>query len=144
MQKLSWSEMKHEPAERTNVLNPIRHILERDMKPPAEHALPIINLGLGEPSKANGFTLSPEIGAAIIDAVNSEMANGYTQASGTIQAREAIAQKFGNDEHPINPNHVFLAFGCSGAIYNAVAALCERGDRLLVAKPGFPLCQPIC
>lgn len=54
--------MKHEPAGRTNVLNPIRVILEREMKPPTEHALPIINLGLGEPSKANGFVLDPVIG----------------------------------------------------------------------------------
>jgi hypothetical protein len=49
--------MKHEPAARTEVLNPIRVILEREMKPPVDHPLPIINLGLGEPSKANGFTL---------------------------------------------------------------------------------------
>jgi len=125
-------------------LNPIRAILEKEMKPPAEHHLSLINLGLGEPSKANGFTLSPEIGESLIEAVQSEMANGYTTSSGTIAAREAVAKKFGNAEHPIDPNHVFLSFGCSGAIYNAIAALCEQGDRILVAKPGFPLCQPIC
>jgi hypothetical protein len=76
--KLAWSEMKHEPAARTNVLNPIRNILEREMKVPTEHRLSHIGLGLGEPSKANGFELSPEIGQAVIDAVNSEVANGYT------------------------------------------------------------------
>jgi len=70
--------MKHEPAERTNVLNPIRVILEREMKPPVDHPLPIINLGLGEPSKANGFTLASEINESIIAAVESETANGYT------------------------------------------------------------------
>jgi tyrosine aminotransferase len=37
-----------------------------------------------------------------------------------------------------------LAFGCSGALYNAVSALCEVGDTILVPSPGFPLCQPIC
>ena len=139
-QKPAWSELKHEPAQRTNVINPIRVILEREMKPPTDHKLPIINLGLGEPSKANGFELSPEIGESIIEAVKSEMANGYTQASGAQPAREAVAKKFGTVEHPIDPNNVFLSFGCSGAIYNAIAVLCERGDRILVAKPGFPLC----
>lgn len=74
--------MKHEPSQRSNVLNPIRVILEREMKPIPDHPLPMINLGLGEPSKANGFVLSPEIGESIIEAVQSEMANGYTQASG--------------------------------------------------------------
>ena len=70
--------MKHEPASRTNVLNPIRVILEREMKPPTDHALSMINLGLGEPSKANGFVLDPAISEALIEAVNSEIANGYT------------------------------------------------------------------
>jgi tyrosine aminotransferase len=110
------------------------------MKPPTDHALPMINLGLGEPSKANGFSLDPKIGEAVIEAVNSEMANGYTQASGAFPAREAVAKKFGTTDHPIDPNNVFLSFGCSGAIYNAVAVLCDVGDRILVARPGFPLC----
>jgi aspartate/methionine/tyrosine aminotransferase len=70
--------MKHEPAERSNVLNPIRNILEREMKPPTDHHLPIINLGLGEPTKANGFFLAPEINEAIIEAVRAETNNGYT------------------------------------------------------------------
>lgn len=136
--------MVHTPSKRTDVLNPIRHILEKEMTPPSDHALPIINLGLGEPSKANGFTLSPEIGNAVIEAVNSEMANGYTQASGTLEARQAIAKKYGTDEHPIDPNNVFLSFGCSGSLYNSISTLCENGDNVLVPNPGFPLCQPIC
>ena len=140
----NWNEMKHEPAARTNVLNPIRVILERDMKPPQDHPLPMINLGLGEPSKAHGYTLPTQINEAMIAAVNSETANGYTMATGTIPAREAVAKKFSTPEFPINPNHVIMSFGCSGALYNAIAALCETGTRLLVASPGFPLCQPIC
>ena len=136
--------MKHEPAQRSNVLNPIRNILEREMKLPVAHEKPIINLGLGEPNKANGFDLPAEINESIIEVIKAETFNGYTQASGALPAREAIAKKFGTSEHPIDPNHVFLSFGCSGALYNAMAVLCERGDRVLVAKPGFPLCQPIC
>jgi tyrosine aminotransferase len=140
----SWNEMKHEPAARTNVLNPIRVILERDMKPPQDHPLPMINLGLGEPSKAHGYTLPAEINQAMIAAVNSETANGYGPATGSIPAREAVAKKFSTPEFPINPNNVIMSFGCSGALYNAIAVLCEAGSHLLVASPGFPLCQPIC
>ena len=114
------------------------------MKPPTDHHLSFINLGLGEPAKANGYELAPEINEAIIEVVKAETFNGYTQASGALPAREAIAKKFGTAEHPIDPNHVFLGFGCSGALYNAIAVMCERGDRILVARPGFPLCQPIC
>lgn len=104
----------------------------------------MINLGLGEPNKANGFDLPPVINEAIIEVVNSENHNGYTQASGAAPARIAVAEKFGTAEHPINPDHIFLSAGCSGALFNAVAVLCCVGDRILVPKPGFPLVQPIC
>lgn len=79
------------------------------MKPPTDHALPMINLGLGEPSKANGYVLDPKISEAVIEAINSGVANGYTQASGSQTAREAVAKKFSTPEHPIDPNNVFLS-----------------------------------
>lgn len=114
------------------------------MLKPIGHPLPLINLGIGDISKANGFTLAPEIGESIIEAVQSEIANGYTQQTGAYAARVAIAEKFGTKEHPIDPNNVFLSAGCSGALFDSISAICERGDRILTAKPGFPLIQSIC
>ena len=111
---------------------------------PKNHEKPLCNLGLGEPSRANGFELPPAINQAIIEVIESEKHNGYTQSTGALPARQAIAEKFGDEQHPIDPNNVFLAFGCSGALYNAISVMCEVGDRILVPKPGFPLCQPIC
>ena len=114
------------------------------MKPPATHAKTMINLGLGEPTKANGFALSEVINQSIIEAIESEKFNGYSHSCGPLPARQAIAEKFGTEAHPIDPNNIFLGFGCSGALYNAMSVLCEVGDHVLVPKPGFPLCQPIC
>ncbi len=111
---------------------------------PKNHPKTLCNLGLGEPSRANGFELPPAINQAIIEVIESEKHNGYTQSTGALPARQAIAEKFGDEQHPIDPNNVFLAFGCSGALYNAISVMCEVGDRILVPKPGFPLCQPIC
>jgi len=122
------------------VLNPIRNILEKEMKPPANHPKKMIMLGLGETTVANGFHLPPQIKDSIMEAVESGANNGYTQASGTAAARAAIATKFGSAEHPIDPNNVILTFGTSGALYNAISVLCERGTEVLVARPGFPLC----
>ena len=104
----------------------------------------MINLGLGEPSRANGFELPEVINEAITEIIDSQKCNGYTQASGAIQARTAVAEKFSTPDYPVDPAHVFLSFGCSGALYSAISVLCEVGDRVLVPKPGFPLCQPIC
>lgn len=136
--------MKHRPAARSNVINPIRQILEKELRVNPNHEKSHVGLGLGEPSRANGFELPPVINQAIIEAVESEKHNGYTGSTGTVAARTAVSEKFSTEDHPIDPNNVFLAFGCSGALYNAIAVLCEVGDRILVPKPGFPLCQPIC
>ena len=144
MAESSWSTMKHRPAARSNVHNPIRQILEGDLKPVPNHEKPMINLGLGEPSRANGFELPTVVNESIIEVIQAETSNGYCQSTGTAAARNAVANKFGTADHPIDPNNVFLAFGCSGALYNAMAVMCEVGDRVLVPKPGFPLCQPIC
>jgi hypothetical protein len=39
------------------------------MIPDPNHAKSMINLGLGEPTKANGYTLPEEISEALIEAV---------------------------------------------------------------------------
>lgn len=44
----SWKELKHTPSNRTDVLNLIRSILEKDLKLPADLHKPLINLGLGK------------------------------------------------------------------------------------------------
>ena len=38
----------------------------------------MINLGLGEPSRANGFELPQVINESIIEVIESETKNGYT------------------------------------------------------------------
>ena len=34
--------------------------------------------------------------------------------------------------------------GASGGLYTSLQALCEEGDNILMPRPGFPLCIPIC
>jgi aspartate/methionine/tyrosine aminotransferase len=75
------------PSKRSDVLNPIRAILEKDLKIPANPPIPLVNLGLGEPNKANGFELPPVINEAIIEVIKSETKNGYTISSGALEAR---------------------------------------------------------
>ena len=74
----SWSDIKHRPAARSNVHNPIRQILEGELRPPQNHEKQMINLGLGEPSRANGFELPQVINESIIEVIESETKNGYT------------------------------------------------------------------
>jgi len=53
-------------------------MLEGTLKPPQNHPKTMINLGLGEPSKANGYALPAVINQAIIDIIEGEANNGYT------------------------------------------------------------------
>jgi len=55
----------------------------------------------------------------------------------------ASIYRFSHPDHPFTEREVVLAFGCSGALYNAISVLCETGDNLLVPAPGFPLALPI-
>jgi len=82
-----------EPAKRSDVLNPIRNILEKEMKVPQDPPKPLVNLGLGEPSKANGFTLPEVINDSVIEIVKQGDRNGYTTSSGAIEAKQAIVDK---------------------------------------------------
>ena len=46
--RTSWEERKHVPSKRSDVLNPIRHVLEKELIIPTDPIKPIINLGLGK------------------------------------------------------------------------------------------------
>jgi len=89
----SWGEMKHEPSKRTDVHNLIRGMLEKELKMPTNPHKAIVNLGLGEPTKANGYDLPPVISEAIIEQIKKETLNGYTMSSGMLEARKAIVEK---------------------------------------------------
>ena len=54
-----------------------------------------------------------------------------------------IIFRFSHPDYPFTEDDVVLSFGCSGALYNSISAMCEEGDNILVPRPGFPLCLPI-
>ena len=47
-ERRTWTESKHTPARRSDVLNPIRSILEHELKVPTDLPRPLVNLGLGK------------------------------------------------------------------------------------------------
>ncbi len=44
----TWGDIKHQPADRSEVVNPIRSLLETDLKIPADMPRSLVNLGLGK------------------------------------------------------------------------------------------------
>lgn len=69
--------------------------------------------------------------------------SSYTHAFGTPDARRAIASHHSVPGLPLNPKHVIVTNGCSGALQLALASLLDPGTILLVPQPGFPLYEEI-
>lgn len=122
MESENWSK-KFKPAKRADVLNPIRSTVEKEFKIPEGHEKELINLTLGEPTKANGYPLPDVTKEAIIEAVEAETYNGYMHSSGCIPARQAVVDKFSTDEAKFTADDVLLTFGCSGAQYTVFSTL---------------------
>lgn len=114
-------------------MNPIRSLLEKEFKIPAEPPKTMINLALGEAKKEEGFGAPAIVKEALIDSINSDLCNGYTASNGLLPAREAVSKHFSHPRLPsIDPGHVILTAGTSGALYTAITALCEKGSNLLM------------
>lgn len=67
--------------------------------------------------------------------------NGYAHTQGHEASREAVA-KYSAHQRPegvIDPNEVFLCSGCSSALEYCILALADRGQNVLVPRPGFCL-----
>jgi tyrosine aminotransferase len=81
--------------------------------------------------------------AVVQAALYKPHSSGYTSASGTPEARRAIAMHHSFPERPLSPDHVIVTNGCSGALELALSSLLDLGTTVLVPQPGFPLYEEI-
>ena len=92
-----------------------------------------INLGLGQPD----FDTPDHIKAAAIKAIN-EGFTGYTAGPGIPELREALSQKFKEENcFSVSPQEIIVTSGASEALTIALTALLNRGDEVLISNPGF-------
>ena len=94
----------------------------------------VFNLSAGQPS-----TRAPRpVLDAAHDALDSELL-GYTIASGRPDLRAAIARHYGRTYGlELTAEDVVATTGSSGAFLLAFLAAFEAGDRVAVARPGYP------
>jgi len=92
-----------------------------------------INLGLGQPD----FDTPDHIKRAAIKAIH-EGKTGYTPNAGIPELREAICAKLARENGlSYDPGQVIVTAGASEALHIVMQALVEKGDRVLLADPGF-------
>ena len=94
----------------------------------------LINLSAGQPS-----TPAPEaVRTAAITALRSEVL-GYTVAPGIPELREAIAAHYRRSyDLEVSSGDVVVTTGSSGGFLLAFLAAFDAGDRVAMARPGYP------
>ncbi len=94
----------------------------------------VIHLEVGEPD----FPTHPRIIEAAQEALNNGLTK-YTPATGLWPLRVAIAQFYAQRYGAsINPERILITPGASGALGLATALLCNEGEGVLLADPGYP------
>jgi aspartate aminotransferase len=91
----------------------------------------IISLSFGEPD----FFTPNHIKQAAIDAINNNQ-TFYTPVAGIPELREAIKVKFKRDNNlDYNIDQIVVSTGAKNSIMNAVLALVNAGDEVIIPKP---------
>lgn len=91
----------------------------------------VISLSLGEPD----FATPDPIKEAAIHAIKQDFSY-YTHVSGYLELREAICRKFKRDNLlDFKPNQIVVSTGAKQSIANAVLALVNPGDEVIIPAP---------
>ncbi len=91
----------------------------------------IVSFGVGEPD----FDTPDHIKDAAIASVRAGFTK-YTASSGIAELKLAVCEKFKNDNGlAYKPGDVLVSVGAKHSIFNAVLALCDTGDEVLVPAP---------
>jgi len=91
----------------------------------------VVNFAAGEPD----FDTPADVKKAAIDAINSGFTK-YTPSVGTVELREAIAQKLRKDNHlEYKPNQIAVGCGAKHSIFNVIQVLADDGDEVLIPSP---------
>lgn len=93
---------------------------------------PVIGFGAGEPD----FPTPAHIVAAAAAACQEPRYHHYSPVPGLPELREAIADKTARDSgYEVGSSQVLVTNGGKQAVYNAFAALLDRGDEVIVVAP---------
>ena len=93
----------------------------------------VIDLTVGEPD----FPTPQNIKDAAVRAINNNFTK-YTNNVGIIELREAIANKFKNDnELSYSPNEIIVSAGAKQSLYNAIQALVCVDDEVIISSPYY-------
>ncbi len=93
----------------------------------------VVSLTAGEPD----FPTPQQVKEAAIRAIREDFTK-YTANEGIPELRQAIAQKFrdDNDLH-FEPSEILVSSGAKHCVFNALQALCNKGDEVIIPAPYY-------
>lgn len=93
--------------------------------------LPVISFAAGEPD----FDVPEAVKAEGIKSLNSGFTK-YTPTSGIPELKEAICQKFAEDQGlKYSPEQVVVSCGAKHSLYNLIQVLCDPQDEVIIPAP---------
>jgi aspartate aminotransferase len=96
-----------------------------------EQGVDVVSFGAGEPD----FNTPKNIQEAGISAIKKGLTR-YTPASGILELKEAICKKLNNDNNLIyKPSQIVISNGAKHGLYNALMAICNPFDEIIVPIP---------
>ncbi|HTP13000.1 MAG TPA: pyridoxal phosphate-dependent aminotransferase [Bacteroidota bacterium] len=93
----------------------------------------VVSLTAGEPD----FPTPQPVKDAAIRAINENFTK-YTANEGIPELRHVITHKFKNDNDlNFEPSEILVSSGAKHCVFNALQALCDRGDEVIIPAPYY-------
>ncbi len=93
--------------------------------------LDVVSFTAGEPD----FPTPAVVKEAGIRAINENFTK-YTANRGIPELLKAIAEKFQRDNHiETDPSRILVSTGAKHSVYNALQAICNKGDEVIIPSP---------
>lgn len=91
----------------------------------------VLSFGAGEPD----FDTPQNVKDAAIEAIKAGVTK-YTPTSGTPELKKAICAKLKKDNGlDYSPSQIIVSNGAKHSLYNAIMALCDPGDEVIIPTP---------
>jgi aspartate aminotransferase len=123
MKSLSQKINKIQPSATLSITAKAKQLKSKGIK--------VINFGAGEPD----FDTPQNVKQKLIEALNKGLTK-YTPTAGIPELKQAIVEKLKQENNlEYTPDEVIVCCGAKHAIFNAVCALVDDGDEVLVPSP---------
>lgn len=97
----------------------------------AQAGVDIVNFGVGEPD----YNTPDHVKEAALRAIE-ENKTRYTSPAGIVELRQAVSEKLARENGlEYTPEEILISSGAKHSIYNALQALVEEGDQVLIPAP---------